>query len=654
MDAEAAPRLATVLNRLNEFLEAENVADLLEEKQLSDIGHKVVHEFGIDERSNEDWAKTAKSAMDLALQVRETKNYPFDGASNVKWPLITVAALQFNARAYPEITGGDQIVNAKVVGNDAGVPLMGPDGQPVVNPETGEPVWKSEPGAKQKRAARISEHMSYQLLEEIEGWEEDTDTMLMQIPILGCAFRKVYPNTSGGEYRPCAEMASALDVVVNRATKSLASAPRVTHKLTFYPTEIEERIRDGRWLEFDYGIAPPKEGEGDEDAPHDFLEQHRRLDLDGDGYAEPYIVTVHRDTEKVVRIVPNFRAEDVKHGDKRIYRIEKSEFFVKYGFIPDPKGGFYDIGFGRLLESLGAAIDTTINQMLDAGHLQNAGGGFIGSGVRLKKSQISMTPGAYKTVDASGDDIRKAIYHMEFPGPSAVLFNLLGMMIDAAKDITGVKDILVGDSKGQTQTATTTLALIEQGLKVFSAIYKRIYRALKQEFRILYRLNAENLNEEAYFNVLDTPKAIARSDYEDETYDVCPQADPRLVTDMQRMKRAEALMGTFEMNPAAQPEILRRYYEAIGIDDVDKLFPPPPEPGPMDIVTVRKEAAAAGKLEAETAKVQAETVATVEGIQDTAERRQMDAAGMVMGASHEDRKMTAAEKASEAKAKEAA
>lgn len=594
MDATTKTPLSRALLKLGKFIESENIAEDLEQDELDRIGATVIEEFGIDERSNTEWAETANKAMDLALQVREAKSTPFPNASNVKWPLITVAALQFNARAYPEIAGTDGIVKARVVGSD---------------PE----------GTKKAQASRISEHMSYQLSEEIENWEEDTDTLLMQLPIVGCAFRKVYQDT--GANKPCSDLIPGIDLVVNKSTKSLSTAPRVTHKLTFYPQQIEERKRDGRWLDIDLGTATS--GDGDKDAAHKFLEQHRWLDLDEDGYAEPYVVTLHQDSTKVVRIVANYRAEDVKQNGKKITRINKAEYFVKYGFFPDPKGGFYDIGFGRLLESIGAAIDTTINQMLDAGHLQNAGGGFIGSGVRFKKSHIRLEPGVYKTVEASGAKLREAIYNMEHPGPSSVLFNLLGLMIDAAKDITGVKDILVGDSGDRNQTATTTIALIEQGLKVFTAIYKRIYRALKKEFRLLYKLNAEYLDDEVYFNVLDTPKAIARTDYSEETYDVCPQADPKLVTDLQRAARAQLLMQ-FNQDPLVnQVEIRRRYFVANGIEDVEGLMVEQ-TPSPADMMGLAKGTADIEKTKAEANKLTAEA-------DDKTQRRQMDAAKALLG-----------------------
>ncbi len=593
-----------------------NVADELDKEEVKNIGLRVIEEFDIDSRSREEWEKSAKEAMKVALQEREAKNWPFDKASNVKYPLITVAALQFNARAYPEIVDNARgIVKAKVIGAD-------PDGQ------------------KRAKADRISEHMSYQLGEEMEEWEGDTDTLLIQLPIMGTAFRKVYYDQVLKRNR--SEMVPAIDLVVNQAVRTLEEAPRVSHVLRFYPQQIEERKRAGLWLDVDLGQPPS--AEGDKDAPHEFIEQHRYLDLDKNGLSEPYIVTVHKETSQPVRIVANYAQGDVKIDDGKIIRIAKRDYFVKYGFIPDPKGGFYDIGFGRLLESIGASIDTIMNQMLDAATLQNAGGGFIGSGIRLKKGVIRQEVGKFVTVEHSGGAIRDAIYNFEHPGPSAVSFSLLDLMIGAAKDITAVQDIMTGDSGEKNQTATTTLALIEQGMKIFTAIYKRIYRGLKQEFKMLYRLNAEHLDDEAYFTVMDDQKAIKREDYAPDAYDVCPSADPRVVTDMQRMARAQALMATYEINP--NPEILRRYYVAIGVEDVDSLMPVPQEPDPMVMAAaeeqVRKTAAEATKTEAEAVKTEVETVAAATSIGRENQRLEMDAAGLALEATKPEPEKAAA------------
>lgn len=610
--------LVTSVARLVAFAEAGNIIEALTEEQLKPIGPLVCQEFEIDANSRSEWAENAEKMMEAALQAKQAKSFPFEQASNIKYPLLTVAALQFNARAYPAICDDSMgIVKGRVIGDDDGIPEE-------VDEQTGEVVsWRVEPGAKRERADRIGEHMSWQLTDEMAEWEEDTDTLLIQLPILGCAFRKCYR----GDDRNRAELVSAMDLVVNSRTRSLAEAPRITHCISLYPYEIEERIRDGRFAEFDYGIAA--DAMGDEEAPHEFLEQHRLIDLDGDGLREPYIVVVHRETQAVCRVAANFRPEDIVTDAERILRIRKKEYFVKYAFIPDPQGGFYDIGFGKLLENIGAAVNTTLNQMLDAGTLQNAGGGFIGSGLRLGKSEIRMEPGKYLTVQSSGSKIRESIYDMQHPGPSPVLFQLLGLLIDAAKDITAVKDVVTGDSGQRTQTATATLALIEQGLKVFTAIYKRVYRSLKAEFRLLYDLNAAHLPDEAYFNVLDTPKAVARADYRQGDMDVVPVADPSVVTDMQRIARANVVMETAAAAPGVVDirAAVRRVFEAAGVDDIKELIPEP-QPNPMEGAQVEM-------LLAELEKVRAETAETA----SDAELNQIQGVVEMIRAMHEGRKL---------------
>ncbi|CAN0338279.1 unnamed protein product, partial [Phaeothamnion confervicola] len=373
--------------KLLKYEASANIAEeILEEKdgeqKLNDIAMDVERKYDIDKKSRSEWEEMSERAMNLAMQVRQPKNYPFQGAANIKYPLVTVAALQFGARAYPAIVDGARIVKGQVVGNDSGVPIKDENGDPRVDPMNGEPLWLKKPGEKRAKANRVSRHMSYQLLNEMPEWEEDTDILVHHLPIVGCAFRKVWRAETMARNK--SEMVPAKHLVVNNKCRSLDEAPAVTHEIFIYPQDIEERKLDGLWLDIDLPCAPA-DGDNDEDAPHLFLEQHRYIDLDGDGYKEPYIVTLHKESCKVVRIVANFRMEEIKDNGKRIVRIPKEQYFIKYIFIPDPKGGFYGIGFGQLLESLGETIDTALNQMLDAGHLQNAGGGFIGTGIRIKK-----------------------------------------------------------------------------------------------------------------------------------------------------------------------------------------------------------------------------------------------------------------------------
>jgi chaperonin GroES len=648
------PDLAKTLAKLLKFETSPNIAEELDDEKLSKIAQDVERKYEIDKKSRSDWEESSKKAMDIALQVRKPKNYPFDGAANIKYPLVTVAALQFGARAYPAIVDGARIVKGQVVGNDSGVPIKDENGDPKVDPLSGEPLWIKKPGEKRAKADRVSKHMSYQLLNEMEEWEEDTDVLLHHLPIVGCAFRKVWRSETLGRNK--SEMVPAIHLIVNDKCRSLDEAPAVTHEVYVYPQDIEERKLSGIWLDLDLGTV--QDADNDEDAPHLFLEQHCFIDLDEDGYKEPYIVTVHKDSCQVVRIVANFSMDEVKDNGKRIVRIPKDQYFVKYSFIPDPKGGFYDIGFGQLLESLGETIDTTINQMLDAGHLAIAGGGFIGTGIRLKKGgQIKVSPGRFEQVETTGS-LKDQVLPHQFPEPSVVLFNLLGMMIDAAKDITAVKDILTGDTDGKVQTATTTLAMIEQGLKVFTAIYKRIYRALKHEFKLLFKLNAAHIDEKEYYTFNDEQEVVQKSDYDLASMDVCPVADPKMVTDMQRSARAQVLMQIGQdpaLGPLQDPmEVLRRVYDAMGIEEPDKLIKKQQGPSPAeelqmqamqaktgrDMAGAQKDAAIADKTTAETAllprQADADVTKTLSDAQKTMMDAQMAPADRLMEAQRQD------------------
>jgi chaperonin GroES len=589
------PPLDVTLRKLYDYAQSTNIAADLDEKELEDISAQVLREYEMDKQSREEWEQCAQKALDLALQVKQPKNFPFENASNVSYPLVTVAALQFGARAYPAIVDSPNIVKGHPIGEDQGQPAIDPQtGQPVMDPQTGEIAWEVQPGGKREKADRIAQHMSYQLLYQMEEWEEDTDVLLHHLPIVGCAFRKVWRDGRLGRNR--VQMRPALKVVVNNAVESLDEAQRISDEVSFYPQEIEERVRSGEWLELD---LPPAD-QNDEDSPHDFIEQHRFLDLDGDGYREPDIVTLHVERRKIARIVANFNPDDIEHDGVKVIRIPKRQYFVKYPFLRDPKGGFYDIGFGQLLESLGATIDTTINQMIDAGTLQNAGGGFIGSGLRLKKDQIRLSPGKYTYVEAPGSVLKDAIYNFEHPGASPVLFSLLELLLSAAKDITGVKDILTGDAGEKVQTATTTLAMVEQGLKVFTSIYKRVWSAMRQEFKLLFDLNAEFMDEEEYFTILDHPQAVAKQDYDRSTVDVMPVADARMVTDMQRAARAQFLLETFPIVPNKE-EAIRRIFTAMGMENVDALLEmPQQEQGPSPEEMAMQAEAMKAQAEAET------------------------------------------------------
>ncbi|MGL5733723.1 MAG: hypothetical protein ACRCYS_02560, partial [Beijerinckiaceae bacterium] len=515
---------------LKKIIDTPNLAAVADiEQTLAEIAQKVIEEYDIDKTSREDWEDRIKSAVKLSMLVAEEKSYPWKGAANIKYPLLTVAALQFNARAYPAIVNGNEVVKCQ--------------------------TWGGDPqGLKAARAQRVQDHMSYQLLSEQPEWEEDTDKLLVSLPIVGSMFRKVYRDPSLG--RNVTRLVFPDCIVVNYRAKSLQEVPRLTEELYLYPYEIQERIRSGRFIEFDYANAMP-EGEetgavndSDKDAPHLFLEQHRLLDIDGDGYPEPYIVTVHKTSMKVCRIVANFDEESVlMDGQGKVTAIRKNEFFVHYQFLPSPDGSFYGWGFGWLLKDISETINTVTSMMVDAGHLANVQGGLVSSNLGIKEKKITLAPGEWKVIQNSMP-LNQAVMPITYPGPNPVLFELLGMLIESGKEVAAIKDVLTGEGQGKNASPTTTMALIEQGLQVFTSIYKRVHRALKAELNILAKLNKKHVTAEEYNRFLDgEAPADPAVDYDLRDMDINPVSDPAAVSKMQKMAKAQFIYETAKENP---------------------------------------------------------------------------------------------------------
>jgi chaperonin GroES len=559
VEGQAAPETRHPAELLRSFIGVDNIVDLLDKEVVGKIGAEVVRGYDIDKASRSGWEKQMQTAMDLAMQVTQEKSWPWPKAANVKYPLITTAAIQFSARAYPAIVRGSDVVKGEVLGPD-------PDGQ------------------KKQRAERIGRHMSYQVLEEIPDWDEDVDKLLMRMSIVGCEFRKTYFDTMMGQN--CSDLVPAKYVVYNHKTP-FNKLRRITHELFPFKNEIIEKQRGGIWSEIELGL--PVGEDNDEDGAFEFLEQHCWYDLDGDGYKEPYTVTVKKDSSEVARIVARFDEEGILLNRKNeIAKIEPVEYWTKFGFMPNPDGGSYDVGLGILLNPINETVNTVLNQMLDAGTRANTGGGFIGSGLKMKAGPVKFAPGEYKPVDVSGGKIADNIYHLESPGPSPVLFNLLGMLIEAGKDISSVKDILTGDQQVN-QTATTTLALIEQGQKVFSAIYKRVHRSLKQEFKKLYRLNKLYLQPEDYYRFQDKVEPIYLEDYQGDDTDVAPVSDPTLVSDAQELTRSEALMQFVGDPFINQRELRVKRLQALKVQDIETLLDTSQNPpSPMDPAQAQK------------------------------------------------------------------
>lgn len=560
-----------------ELMQAENIVTLLPKEDLDEISSKVISEFDLDYTSLNEWRKKNEAAIKLATMVAEEKNTPYKNSSNVKYPLVARAALEFQARAYPAIVPPDRIVKGKTYGKD----------------ETGE---------KAARADRVSEHMSWQLSAQMPEWEEDTDRLTLVVSISGVAFRKVFYDPA--LKRNVTRLVTADRLVYNYHARSFTDLPRLTEILSLYPNEVKERINDGRFAEFDYDalgagdVNPADEEAGsaeDGDNPLIFLEQHRLLDLDEDGYPEPYIVTVHKSSGKVCRIKANWTNKTAvlqQDGDKvKVVSLRKVNYFIRYLFLPSPDGGAYGLGFGWLLADTNEAINTTLNQMFDAGSLQNMQGGLISSTLGLREKSIRLERGEWRVVQTSGP-INQAIMQIKYDGPSPVLFQLLGTLIESGKELAAIKDVLTGETSATAAVGTTQM-LIEQGLTVFTSIYKRIHRALKAELRLLAKLNATNVTPEEYAKFHDMDGVDPAADYDDADMDILPVSDPQSVTKVQKIAKAQTIYGLAKENPTMDPaEATKRILEAIDAEDIEKLMPPPPQPDPAQAELAKRAATA--------------------------------------------------------------
>ena len=556
---------------LDKILSSVNLAEDLDDQKLIKIGKQVCEGYETDKTSRQPWEEDLKKWTELALQVSSQKTYPWPNAANIKYPLLATAALQFAARAYPTLVPSNgKIVKCRVIGAD-------PTGQ------------------KAARAHRVSTYMSYQILDEMEDWEEDMDRLLLALPIVGTVFKKTYWDSA--KQRNCSKLVLPKSLVVNYYCRSLDDAERVTEIFTLSKRQVKERQNKKVFRDVDLGdpssdsldkidtsvnTAFQHDSSDDETTPYTLLEQHTFLDLDDDGYSEPYIVTVDYNTQQVLRIVPRFSAYDVELSEngKKVLSIKPVQYYTKYSFIPNPDGGFYDIGFGRLLGPINNSADTIINQLVDAGSLSNLQSGFIGKGLRIKMGEARFQPGEWKAVNAVGDDLKKQIMPLPVREPSEVLFKLLDLMLRSGKELASVAEIFVGKMPGQNTPATTTMATIEQGMKVFTAVYKRIYRSLTSEFRKIYRLNREYMNPEEYVAVLDEP--VQQVDFFAEDNDIIPGADPTAVSAQEKQAKVQALMQILQLGTINPMAVTQLYLDAFEIPEAQKYLvqPQPQQPDP--------------------------------------------------------------------------
>lgn len=592
---------------IRDLLEMDNIADVLDDETQRRIGSDGIDGYQADKSSRSHREDRMKEAMDLAMQVVTPKSYPFDGCANVLLPIITTASNQFAARAYPAIIDDAAVAKPKIIGNDDGVeqPVLDPQGQPVIDPETGQPAMQVVgKDAKREMGDAWCDLLNWQLLEQIENWEEDTDRLVHILPVTGNVYRKMYWN---GE-KPEAGLITPDNFIVDYYTTSLKKCPRITQEYKLYPYEIEEKIRSGLYVEFGYGMAdgdakelsPDTHDDGSESlgkhSPHLFIEQHTRIDLDGDGYPEPYIAMIHVATRKLVRLVANYNADSIKTklvGKKEeITSIKPDEYFVKYGFIPSPDGSFYDLGFGELLYHLNVSSNSIVNRLLDAGTLASTSSGFLAKGIKMKTGALRVKAGEFPVIDTRGRPLRDAFVQIQHPQPSPVLYELLNMLIGMAEKLAGVQNINPAEVNSQ-MAGVTMMQLVEQGLTGFKSIYKRIERGIKQELRILTRLNKLYLPDRVYAAVVGSPDAVMDRDIALQGFEVIPVADPSMLTDQQKLGAAQALTAWKDDPYMNGMEIRERIFNAMGIDTrnlIQQPSAPPPDAG-MALVEVEAEKA---------------------------------------------------------------
>jgi chaperonin GroES len=563
----------------------ENVAEQVSEETLKDIGNTVVEDYKVDLASRSEWDARIEQWYKLFSGLVDKKTHPWDGASNVNIPLMSIACLQFQARAYDALLPPKEIAKC-----------FSTDGQTV------------------DAATRCQKYMNWQLTEQMEEWEEDMDVLLLLLPIFGVAVKKTYYDAVLG--RNVSRTLRVDEFVAPYGVKRLEDAPRMTHCYKLHLNDIKIKGQKGIWVNTDEienqepsqtTIRPASEytdvsdessGTSDtlesKDRPRVILEQHRNWDLDGDGIEEAYIITVDQESEKVLRIDP------ATFINPNTEKEETIDYFTAYSFIPNPDS-WMGFGFGHLLEHLNHSTNSLINQLIDSGTLSNTISGFVNTRSGIKTGDLEFCMGEFKSVNLSTDDINKAIYQNRFNPPSNVLFALLQLLQGYSRELSSVSESMLGQLPPSDTTATSMLTVMEQGLKVFSTIYNRQHRSLKKELRKIAALNSIFLKEEEYFTVQDSTSdeiqtlQSGRLDFS-LSVDVIPVSDPTITSRAEKLIRARQAYELGLQNPLIANNPLSLYgltkelLEALEVKNIDEILQKPEPQEPPDLRPEEEEA----------------------------------------------------------------
>ena len=564
-DEEVKPE--EVVDAQQQLLESfyKNVATDLDEQVLSRISNELVTDYKKDKESRGDWEKGYTSGLDLLGFKYNDEGQPFKGASGVTHPLLSEAVTQFQAQAYKELLPSDGPVRTQVVGE--------------INFQ------------REEQAQRVKEFMNYMLMDQMEEYTPDFDQLLFYLPLTGSAFKKVYFDDI--MQRPVSKFVHAEDLVVPYYATDLKDCERITHVIKMSENELLKKQRNGFYR--DVEIAPSQmdddqieakyqEIEGvspsaDKDYQFNILEMH--VDLDLEEYAiedapknvkVPYIVTIDEGSSQILSIYRNYQPFDETY--------KRKEYFVHFKFLPGL--GFYGFGLIHMIGGLSKTATAALRQLLDAGTLSNLPAGFKSRGIRIRDEDQPFQPGEFRDVDAPGGNIKDQFQFLPFKGPDATLFSLLQYCVAAGQRFASIADMAIGNDT-QNRAVGTTIALLERGSRVMSAIHKRCYYAMRQEFRLLAKVFSTYLPPLYPYAVYGGNRFVKVADFGEEV-DVIPVADPNVFSMAQKVTLAQTQLQIAQSNPQIHNvrEAYRRVYEALGTKQIDALLKPDEIPQPLD------------------------------------------------------------------------
>ena len=558
------------INQASSQSHFDNLADILPEDVLDPIGSELRSNYMDYKMSRKDWEQSYINGLDLLGFKYENRNEPFQGASGATHPVLAEAVTQFQALAYKELMPADGPVRTQIIG--------------ISNP------------AKEAQSQRVKDFMNYQLMDQMKEYESEFDQMLFHLPLAGSTFKKVYYDDLLG--RAVSKFIPADDLVVPYTATSLDDAEAVIHVVKMSENDLRKQQVNGFYTDIE--LSKPmsavnadkvddkkRELEGTSkttrvESVYTLLECHVNLDLEGfedkdangelTGIKLPYIVTVDEGSRKVLSIRRNFNPEDPRKA--------RIPYFVHFKFLPGL--GFYGFGLIHMIGGLSRTATVALRQLLDAGTLSNLPAGFKQRGVRVRDEASPIQPGEFKDVDAPGGNLRDAFFPLPYKEPSQTLLNLLGIVVQAGQRFAAIADMQVGDGN-QGAAVGTTIALLERGSRVMSAIHKRCYAGMKDEFRLLAKAVAQYLPPEYPYDVVGGQRNIKQADFDDRI-DVVPVADPNIFSMSQRITLAQTQLQLATSNPQIHNlyQVYRNMYEAIGVKNVDTVLPPPAPNAPMD------------------------------------------------------------------------